>query len=204
MKIIEFVNDVSAQVSVAPEPLVVSAVRTSISDLCQCDVFQMDCDPISERAGQQQYELSLPSDVILLKVLGIFREGRQLVTIPRVEFEETAMRAGTPQYFMRSGATLRLAPVPRAAQRNSVQCRVSVAPARSAVELDDTVANTYYDLIVRGAVAALLDMPMQPWSSPTQATMLRAQLSGEYSTARSRAKGLLDGMRIISGRSAER
>lgn len=204
MKLLTIVSEVAAQVEMAPEPVIVSAVRSSLAALCECDVYQVECDAVSERAGQQQYELSVPDNVILLKVLGVFRAGRKLLAIPRIEFEEAAQRAGEPEFFLRNGAAIRLAPVPRNAVRNSVQCRVAVAPSRTATEIDDELANTYFDLIVRGAVIALLEMPAKAWSSPTQAAMYRNQLEGAYSTARARAKGLLDGMRIVSGLSAPR
>lgn len=204
MKLLTLVSEVAAQVEMAPEAVIVSAVRSSIAVLCECDVYQVECDAVSERAGQQQYELSVPDNVILLKVLGVFRAGRKLLAIPRIEFEEAAQRAGEPEFFLRNGAAIRLAPVPRNAVRNSVQCRVAVAPSRTATEIDDELANTYFDIIVRGAVIALLEMPMKAWSSPTQAAMYRNQLESEYSTARARAKGLLDGMRIVSGLSAPR
>ena len=202
MKLLTLVSEVSAQIEMAPEAVVVSAVRASIASLCNCDVYQVDCDAISERTGQQQYELSVPDGVILLKVLGVFRAGRKLITVPRVEFEQTAERSGTPTVFMRQGAIIRLAPVPQISVRGSVLCRVAVAPSRTTTEVDDDFANTYFDIIVRGAVVALLEMPMKAWTSPTQAALYRSQLEAEYSTARSRAKGLLDGMRITSGLSA--
>lgn len=204
MKLLTLVSEVAAQIEMAPEAVVVSAVRASIAALCNCDVYQVDCDAISERAGQQQYELSVPDGVIILKVLGVYRAGRKLLTIPRIEFEEAAQKTGQPEYFMRSGGVVRLAPVPREAARSSVQCRVAVAPSRTTTEIDDDFANTYFDLIVRGAVVALLEMPMKSWTSPTQASLYRSQLESEYGTARARAKGLLDGMRIVSGMSAPR
>lgn len=198
MKILRFVQELGAQVSDAPEQLLETAVRTSIRRLCDYDVYQLDLDPISERAGVHEYELSPPSGVIILKVLGAYRKGKQLNGIPRFEFEEAQLRQGTPEYFMRNGAQLDIAPTPKQNERNAIEVRASVSPTRSSSELADEVAEAHFDTIVRGAMLHLLEMPNKSWSSPTTAALYRQQLATEYLTARRNAKRLGDGMRIIS------
>lgn len=198
MKILRLVQELGAQLSDAPEPLLESAVRTSIRRLCGYDVYQLELDPVSERAGVHEYELSPPSGVIILKVLGAYRKGKQLNGIPRFEFEEAQLRLGTPEYFMRNGVVLDLAPTPKQTERNAVEVRVAVAPTRSSSELADEVADAHFDTIIRGALLHLLEMPAKPWTSPTTAALYRQQLAQEYVDARRAAKRLADGMRITS------
>ena len=198
MNILSFVQNLALQVAEAPEQLLESAVRTSIRKLCENDVYMIDLDPITERAEVSQYELSPPNGVIILRVDGVYRAGVQLVGIPRFEFEECQLRRGVPQYFMRFGNMLELAPTPRTTEKNILKVRVAAAPTRASASIDDALGEQHYDTIVRGALLELMEMPLKPWSSATTAAMLRQQLAQEYADARRRAKRLADGMKITS------
>lgn len=199
MKLTVLMTELSTHVSDVPHTLMGSAVQTSIAKLAACDVFQTDCDDISERKGLGEYELSMEVDGTITRVLGVYREGRKLESVSRARFEEAAQDKGTPLYFDRSGTVLRLAPVPNKDARNVVKTRVAYIPLRGSSEVDDEVAAKYYDIILRGAIVALLEMPGNSWTSPTTAAVYRAQLENDYNNARNNARGLTDGKRISSG-----
>jgi hypothetical protein len=159
----------------APQPLVKQMLSDCATQFCnETDIVQVQLDPIDLIEGQRGYELELPRNMQLARVLKV------------VYGESPYVPIGQPPAFFETEppATLIVYPVPTETKEGWAHVRISTAPVRGASQLDDLLVNKYVEAIVGGTVMRLCSMQGQQFTNAPNASMG----AGWYSAGVNRAK----------------
>lgn len=139
-------------------------------------ILQQLNDPVGVTAGTADYELDLPAQTQVARVLDVWLAGDKLTPTAPPHFNDAdalygspdAENRGTPRYaFFKTPAVgvLTLAPAPGFTQPNSLRVRLAYKPSRNATAVDDTLFNDWADEIVAGALARVYAIPGQPFTN---------------------------------------
>lgn len=192
-----FYGHVRPKVKGCPELKIDQALREAAIEFCQrTHVWQATLDPVKSKAKVGTYDLDVPSDARLVKLLAVQvgTEGYGVVT-PAVGRATQRRQLGDRLAWVSSTrAELLLNPAPSAAGLNIV-CDAVLMPRDDATGIDDDIGAQHKNDIALGALRRLLEMRQVDWSDPTQASeklgefetrvhVVHAQVARGFSSAR--------------------
>ena len=171
-----------------PEPLAQQAVVDAAIAFCERSlVVTTLLEPVSVQAGVSDYELYLPSQMVLAQVLQARFEGEQLQS--EAEAQATVARtSGTPRYFSSTrideGFVLTLVPTPDRNSTDGLLVKAATKPKRNATQLASILFDDWADAVVDGALAILYGTPDQPYSDETKGVLLATRARSKANMAR--------------------
>jgi hypothetical protein len=179
-----------------PDPTLLQAIRSACVDFCTTTLMVQELVPLSVATGSQDYEVDVPSQMQLVKVLGVFLEDTWLepVSVESVR-KGVALRGdvgsaqashSTPTaYFQKTPTTpeISLYPLPIVDITEGLTVRAAFAPTRSATSVDNTLYDHWVEAIAAGALSRLMALPGQPYTNPAEAAAMRAQFSAATRSA---------------------
>lgn len=175
------------------EPLAQQTLVDAAIAFCEeAQVLREPLEPVTTSAGAAAYDIELPSQQALVRILTAYVDGQLIQPTP---IELTPPADGFPgrpmtYYVTRVDGTpaLNLYPVPDAAYK--VGLVAALAPVRTATQFPDDLATTWADAVVWGALMRLHAMPAQPFTDAAAAgnaalmyasRVKRARLEGNVS-----------------------
>ena len=164
----------------APEPLIAQMLRLTCIDFCRrTDTVQRIQAPLDVVAGTQDYAVTVPTDMRLVRVLGAAWQGVWLTPVqPGDVRSDVALRgaavgtavplSGGPRYFFQKAldaTSVSLYPIPDTALTGGLLIKASFAPTTTALAVEDQLLTDWLDPIAAGAIARLQAMPRQEFSA---------------------------------------
>lgn len=169
----------------APEPLVLQALRFACIEFCRrTEVVQRLQVPTNVVAGTQDYVVTVPADMELVRVLGAAYQGFWLTPVaPDDVRSDTALRGadvgiakvltGAPQFFFQKQSdldTISLYPVPDTSVAGGLLVKAAFCPTTTAATVEDQLVDDWAEGIAAGAVARVQSLAGQAFSAdPTAA-----------------------------------
>lgn len=175
-------------ISGVPDPYLDQCIRDACIDFCvMSDAVQRVLTPINVVALTQDYAVTPPSDMLLVRVKFVGMEGVELGPVPTDQVDSaTALSGGTvgsdtidtgtPKWFFQKtpGSTsISLHPVPDVASTAGLVIKASFKPTLTALVVDDLLYNEYAEAIAMGAVARVKATPHQPFTGDPRMYALR-------------------------------
>lgn len=161
----QYLNDVPG----CTYPVAANALRIAAQVFCErTRAWTLDLDPIITRANAQDYEIDLPGDIDIVKVISATIDGQDLPIVP-------ASRAGGAGrcLVVRGPFDVTLHPAPAKGQR--IVIHAAVAPSNTAASIEKQIFRKYLRIIAHGAKAELFSMKNQPFSNALAAIDERQQ-----------------------------
>jgi hypothetical protein len=134
--------------------------------------------------SQQDYTITVPANMTLAKVMKVMLEDVELPpnsveTINAGTALVGAVGSSTPQtntprvYFQKTptDSTISVYPLPSVVSTNGLVIRAAFAPQRAAQVLPDDMLENWAETVAAGALAILLEMTGQPFTSAEKSTM---------------------------------
>jgi hypothetical protein len=166
----------------ASEPLATQMIRSACIEFCAKSTLVQEVATQNVAAGVSEYDVDLPTGMVLVKVLGVMHNGTWLAPVSTESIRDSAVlvngegsasfTTSTPTvYFQRTptASSVQLYPVPDVALAKGLTIRAAFSPARTATSVPDVLFDDWADEIGAGAVARLLMLPCQPISNPSLA-----------------------------------
>lgn len=160
----------------APEPLLLQALRMACIEFCRrTDTVQCIQAPVAVVAGTQDYAVTVPADMVLVRVLGAAWQGVWLVPVPPDDVtSDVALRgaaigaaiplSGAPRHFFQKTpdlSTISLYPIPDVALAGGLLIKASFCPTQAATQVEDALFDEWAEGIAAGAAARVLAIPGQ-------------------------------------------
>lgn len=194
MKYSAFYSDVLPHLQADPsEPVLDNALRnTAIEFFRESWAWRVYTDPISVEAGVPDYDVELPTSTDIVTVLSVTLDGIPLDPDTADGLDRLRPRwmteTGKPKrYTMTESTSIILAPVPDANYPNSLVMWMALMPTRNASSIPDWAASLYWDGLVAGTIAYLMEMPEKPWSNEKFAANRRRVFNAAVASARESA-----------------
>lgn len=178
------------------------ALRSTAYDFCdQTDIIQtVESDAVND--GVADYPLTIPAQMLLTRVHLVMYGTRQLTLTPvthvndalalRGTVDDTDPDEGTPTVAylqVPGGECLYLYPVPDRTDGTLLTVRAAFAPKRDATHLADALFNNWVEPIAAGAIASLMAMPNQPFSSVNGGFYMQRYMAGVANARAESRKG---------------
>lgn len=172
------------------------AVRNACIDFCRDSlVLQQDMDSISTVAGENTYDVDVPTGYVLAQVLTLYYQGKRLERKSQLELERLYTRdwqslLGTPQVFTQfTPDAVTVALKPDTAVSGSLSGRIALVPSRSSTTVEDVLLERYLDSIVSGSLARLMVTPDQPYTNLQFAAVNESKFKSGAAKTRSFVNG---------------
>lgn len=171
------VNRVRPSVSGCPTVLIDHAVNDAQRAFCRrTDLWRGELVPLSTKAGRDTVYLIPAEQGVIVRVLELYVDGRELATEIRPE-----SASGPPRgYRRKDGDAVTLWPTPDDAY--AITGRVSLQPAVGDAA-PEWLLDDWFEAIQAGALYRLMSMPGRSWSQPQTAEYWRRQASQHANTA---------------------
>jgi hypothetical protein len=194
VKYTAFYSDVLPHLKADPsEPVLDNALRnTAIEFFRESWSWRVYTDPISVEAGVPEYDVELPTGTDIVTVLSVTLNGAPINPNTNDELDRLRPRwtsdTGLPKWYtMTESTSIVLAPVPDQNFTDGLVMHLALMPTRSATSITDWAANLYWDGIVAGTIAYLMEMPEKPWSNEKFAANRRRVFNSAVASARESA-----------------
>lgn len=160
------------------DPLAEQAIRDAVIDLCQRSrIWVVICDPVDVTATQAAYDIDLPAQSALVRLLSV-RAGQcdPLTPASADQLDESlssdwTTETGTPKHYVQvDDDSFLLTPIPDATLPGQLKVRLAAKPSRSSTGFPAWINERYQEYILAGAKARLLAKQGQPWHNPNLAT----------------------------------
>lgn len=171
------------------QPLAHQALLDTAIQFCEeTGVVRHTTSPVLTVAGQATYDVDLPSQTELSRVLKVWVGWRMVYAAPEAMVD--SVRGVSTDVTNDTGTihaasviepgTITLVAAP-SEDGFQIVVRAATRPTRSATQVDDALFNRWCDAITSGAIYRLASVPGQPFSDPNQAQiafgMFRQQLN---------------------------
>jgi hypothetical protein len=174
-----FLPRLMPQVMGCSEPLAVQALLDSAIEFCEeTNIVQVVTDPSPMAEGVSQYDIDLPSQTEVARVLKVWSGARVLTQIEPVTAENLLLYnspvgaavavLGAPlSAVVEESGTVTVYPTPDSvtAANEMLSFRVAVKPTRSATSVPDELYKSWAEAVVSGALFRLASMNGQTFSS---------------------------------------
>ena len=169
-----------------PTPTLTNALRRAARKLCSDSWYALRTVELDVEAGVAAYTIILPGDE---EPLGV--KAAQFTDYPLNPVQPEAanpVTTGDPvAFFFRPPRQVVLSPVPTEDRADALRLRVPVQPAADAVTIPDAVGTLYDRALADGALAWLLAMPSEQWTSPGEANKREVLFATAVADARRKA-----------------
>ncbi len=201
----------------APDTLVNQAIRSAAIDFCTRSDLVQRVITANVVADTQDYTITPPTDMNLARVLSVSWQGRVLApTAPSVVQQDIVLRGaavgtatpqrGDPYWFFQKTPTdggFSLYPIPNTALTLGLTVKASFTPNNAATTLDQQLFESWAEDIAAGAIAILMSMPSQQFSSAKAADYGKAYNAAVTRAKRQAASGTLpSSLRVMPRRFA--
>lgn len=199
-----FLPEVLPFVENCPEMAALHAIRNAAIDFCKQSLYlNDDLDPFGTTAGENTYEIDVPTGYKLSHVISLYFQGADIT--PKTQFELQLMYTrdwqsipGNPRYFTQFDEdNVVFALCPDQTIAGAITGRIAYEPLRSYNKIDDRVYERYAELIGWGAIARLCNNAEQPYSDQNRALQLARIFKAECAAIR---KKVLDGFNMAPQR----
>lgn len=178
----------------APMPLLVRALREAAREFCErSEAYRHVPAPLTLVGGLQQYELDLPADTVVVRVIDAVSGGRPLqptseALLARDMPDWRTRRADRPSHYMlQLNGTMDIVPRPTTTQVLAVDLVLALKPSRSATGLEEWLVERFEHTLLDGALNNLLGVRGTEWYQPDLAGAHGTQFLEGIETARSAA-----------------
>lgn len=156
----------------APLPMVIDAIRRAAIKYCEeSDAYRLELQPVPAIANVAYYDLPLPFDTMLARIVAATYQGKTLQPTSTVLRLPTPDNNG-PLVYQQVGNRVRIHGKPESTILDAFIFEVSLRPTATSTYIDDNFLAEHGNGIVNGALSRLLSQPGQSWSNP--------QLAGYY------------------------
>jgi hypothetical protein len=168
----DFLDHVLTHLKGAPIALVEHELRNAAIQFCEAaPVWVEDFTPINVTPSGEDYVVTLPAGVELVRVVNAWFMGGELVRKTPGEltvlYDHWRAQTGTPQFWTQlKFDRLTLVPRQNVTEAEAITGLAQCKPGAEATGVPDEVYAQWYMSIVHGALAQLLAMPEKPWSQP--------------------------------------
>ena len=182
-------------------------VLSACIEFCHQTLLIQDLTTMKVEAGVQDYTIDVPSNMVLIKVLGVIHVDKWLTpnSVENVRSglalrgsvgDAVVAEAAPKVYFQKwpNSPDISLYPVPAETVIEGLAIRAAYAPTRSAAVVDDVLFDSWAEAIAAGAISRLLQMPSQTFSAPQLAVIYR----GQFDTATRKASILARSGRVAA------
>jgi hypothetical protein len=172
-----------------PQPMAAQALLDAAIEFCDASmVVRYITAPAPAQEGVGSYDIDLPSQQVLSRVLTAWYGGRPLTLAPRqTVLGYAAYHAGMPGRprwaFVNDDGAITLMPTPDDKHLADVVLQIATRPARTATMVDDALFDDWAEAIVGGALARLAVIPGTPFNSPELASLGQARFARGLSDA---------------------
>lgn len=188
-----FYPDVLPEVLGCPEPTVDRHLLRAAREFCaktQC--WREDLDRITTRAERADYELNLPDEADLVRLVGASLDLRDIgleVVNGTTLAERLRGNSGPRRVLTMDLRTLYVLPTPAGAQSLVVTAILQPSDRSDspATGVPDHVGERYGMDIARGALASLMTMNQAKWTNPALASIKRGEFNDAIGTAKTAA-----------------
>lgn len=187
------VKEVLPYVPLCPDSLVEQHLRSAAIEFCErSKAYVLDMDPFNTISGVYEYDFEIPSGTEVHQILYMTHDGKDMDPIsPRsleLNYPDWRDRTGNPHvYLQKTPTSFWVVPVPSGSKQ--IITSVALKPSRSSSNIDTTIANSYRDGLVYGALYRLLRMPKREWTDIGAAQEYGYQFGLEIRQAELRARG---------------
>lgn len=197
----EWLDHIQPHVPDCPSPMILQAVRQASIEFCRSSRYlRVNLDPFNTVVGDDEYELSPPTDTVVSAIINIRCGGRILDPEKQedLDAESNYWRdlEGQPSRFIQPDeSTIIINPIPQEVM--VVRIMAAVRPSQSSGGVDSLLFERFMDAIASGALAKLMAMPSVAWSNP-ELSAYHAGIfrSGVSEAADKAARGLTDSRKI--------
>ena len=171
-----FLPYVLPQVPACTDPLAEQAIRSACIEFCTESLLIQELVTTSMLAGVQDYEVEVPTNAMLVKLLGMLIADQWIepTTVESVRsgaalrgtVGATEPRYGTPEvYFQKTPTASEFSfyPIPSETVPEGVTVRAAFAPSRTASLVPDALFTDWVEEIAAGALTRLYAMSSQPF-----------------------------------------
>lgn len=196
MKSLEaFLSRLNPLVPGCPEPVAFQALRDAAIAFCEdTHIVQIYTDPVRTTVGERQYDIDLPNQMELVRVLGAWHNSSPLQLVANQNAVYLHAPRNDPDGGSSNGAprvahvleprTIHIFPPPSAQDVGHLTLKVALKPTRGAKQLDDALFDDWAEAIVHGAAYRLAMTPGRSYTN----TELAGLSLGVYTSALSRAR----------------
>lgn len=170
--------DILVEVPGCPYPVIDNAIRRAAIELCTfAQMFVVDLDTFQTVADQAAYPLTYDTDTDIIEVVELRSSAGPITERTLDSFRaagildttrETVTSTYPSHYWKTNQNTVRMYGIPDTDDID-IDGKVALAPKDDATGLESWVMSQYRDELVAGALARLLNMGTQPWSSKEEA-----------------------------------
>jgi len=193
----ELAPEVLATAPTCPTPTVVRALRTAARNLCEEAVcYRYDIGNVVVPANVNQISLDVPANTVMQRAVSLTLDSQPLLFSSPTLLDDMSPNwrtdLGRPRYFYRASDDMNdIIIVPRPAVTYAtvgIRGIVAVKPSRTATEIDEVFLDQFQDIIVDGALAALLVVRSAPWYDPNLAVFHKNTYDNSVLDAKARAE----------------
>lgn len=162
----------------APDPTVLYHLRQAAIEWCTRTMcWRADLDPVLTVVDQTAYDIPLPVDSALIRILGwSVNGGRPMKCVTPDAGQALRLNSHTADALWTADkVTFELNPVPAEAGK-SIVLTVGLKPSQDALEIPTSVFEQHIKHIAAGAISSIAMLPRQPWTD----MQLAALKAGEF------------------------
>lgn len=181
----------------APEPLAEGRYRDAARKFCtETLAYRAEVTAVGY-TGTGEYLLLAPADTEIFDALSVTLDDEPLEKATRVQLRRYARegRTGNPRWFRIDMGRLYLSPDPGEDIATRLSVIAALRPTRTALSLDDGLAEEFGETFESGAIARLLSAPGQSWTDHAGSAIFWSNFNLEISRWRDRAAD--EGMRGV-------
>lgn len=174
------------------------ALRQTAIDFCMRSALVQRITQSDIVADTQDYDITVPSDMVFSQVLGVGWQGQWLTPVsPDQVLSDVALigaaigiaepLSGSPSFYFQklpTDATVSLYPIPDTALTNGLTIKAAFFPAEDATTVEDALYDDYAAAIAAGALMRLVTTPNQMFTAPTMAPAYLATYERGVSAAK--------------------
>jgi hypothetical protein len=165
----------------------IANTRRACIEFCrQTQVWQIDLEPIDIVAGKHVYDLVLPKDAELSKVMSVIAE--EIDLIPIAKERKSRVFGYSPCYSVNiQTKQIALETTPKSNVVGGLQIRVALKPAIASFQVPEILLTDYSEAISCGALGNLCSMVGRPFSDLQRAAAYREDFRHMINSATSDA-----------------
>lgn len=174
-----------------PQPVALQALLDTAIDFCERTMaVRHTADPVRVRAGEPTYDVDMPGESAVVRILNVWYDGARLELAPAQMVTEhgahvVGQAVGTPRAaYVIEPATVRVFPVPDLASDGLLTVQAALKPSRKAQRVDDILYDDWAEAIVAGAVARLAAVPGTSFSNADLVVLGAAQYQAGLNAAK--------------------
>lgn len=182
-----FLSRLLPHVPACPEPLAQQAILDTAISFCEhTDVLREDLDLFYSIAGVSNYELDVPRNHQLTRILSVTVDGRKIDGLHEEQTSGLVAMSATPSAFFtrRQNSNLELVLYPKPDTRYDIVVHASLQPLRNTTQLADDLFNYWCQPIIDGALARITKVPNEAFTDFNASLMYQNRYADGVNSAR--------------------